>query len=153
MINLIITPRTFETFVKHVKDHPHSVCILSTKTYALTSANLKQKNIDLAKYFFIDTTGKEEHQNVLPIKQNDITSLSLTIQQSAQLFPKTTVIFDSFTSLTEQIPPEILGKFAEFITAQLSKADVDCDIIIDDKTPPEGLLETLKEIADNVRKA
>ena len=118
MIKLVITkPEKIEaSFTKEMKGCKGSVvAVLLTRPYSSFMPVIK-KSCNSRSCFFIDTLREEEASNLVYINPENLTGLSIAINQAQQsLGGKVTIIFDSINNLATRNSAAVLAKFVSFL--------------------------------------
>ena len=155
MIRLILTKpeNLHKGFMQSLKKSgKNSIVILSSKPYYLIKDQLK-KACTKKKCLFFDTLSQSSEEDVLYLPAENLTALSIAINQAQQSFSgKVTIIFDSITNLSIKNDVSILIKFFSFILYRTKDWDVDLVFVLSEEGIDEKLLSIIKQSADKVER-
>ncbi|VVB80279.1 Uncharacterised protein [uncultured archaeon] len=153
MIKLVLSrPEKLEkNFIESLKKSAdNTVLVLSSKPYDL----LKDDLVKVSKgrhFLFIDTIDKPSENGVIYLSGENLTSLSIAINQSQQSFTgKVTILFDSITNLAIRNNLDVLVKFFSFILYRSHEWDVDLVFVLPKGSTDEKLVALIKQSADKI---
>jgi KaiC/GvpD/RAD55 family RecA-like ATPase len=153
MLKLILTkPEKLEkSLVNVIKSASKNVIsILSTRPYSSFHYAV-DKVCSKGNCFFIDTLSEPSAENAIYISSENLTSLSIAINQAQQSFKgKSTIVFDSLDNLAIRNPPGVLIKFFMFILTRARDWGADVVIISSKFSSDSQLLNTIKQSVDKV---
>ncbi len=154
MIKLILTkPENLnKNFIESIRKSGKDVIgVLCSKPYYLLKEQLKKVGAN-KKYLFLDTISPNTaEKNVFSMPGENLTALSIAINQSQQSFGgKVTILFDSITSLVIKNDPNTLIKFFSFIFSRVSDWKVDLVLIMPKEGVDGNLLSLITQSADKV---
>lgn len=155
MIKLVLSKseKLDSSFVDSIrKSGSNVIAVLSLKPYY----QLKQK-INPAcknkKCLFFDTISKPLDSEVIYLPGENLTALSIAINQAQQSFNgKVTVLFDSITSLSIKNDVSTLIKFFSFLFYKSRDWNSDLVLVLPNEGVDESLLSIIKQSADKIQK-
>jgi hypothetical protein len=155
MIKLLITPpnKANDLFLSTVKaSKMNTLCVLSSKSLILLGTKMKNACAG-KKCFFIDTINEAEKTDTIHIAPENLTALSIAINQAQQSFSdKPTIVFDSISGLAVRNDPKVLIKFLLFLIKKSSEWGSNITFILPEKTMPEDFVAVLSSSVDKVEK-
>lgn len=156
MIKLILTKpehlsKSFLDTLK--KSGKNTIAILSSKPFYLVKEQVTKACIGKQCLFF-DTLAKTNEENVVFLPGENLTALSIAINQAQQSFSggKVTVIFDSITNLLIKNDINTLIKFFSFILSRTEDWHLDLIFVLPEEGLDAKLLSIIKQSADKVEK-
>lgn len=155
MIKLILTkPEHLDKgFMESLKKSgKNSIVVLSSKPYSLIKDKLdgacKGK-----KCLFFDTVSDSKSDNVVYLPAENLTALSIAINQAQQSFDgKVALIFDSITNLSIKNDISILIKFFSFMLSRTREWNIDLVFVLSEEGIDEKILSIIKQSADKVER-
>jgi len=137
------------------------IYITTNKPYNYVENLLRKEGVKTKEILFIDCISKTV--NSVPEKEPDnclflespeqITSLSMTINQAIKLIPgDKVVLFDSLNVLLIYNSEQTIGKFSNFIINRLRTKDVDAILIALDSDMDKKIIKTVESFVDEVIK-
>jgi len=141
----------FLSVIKKLKKRS-GVCVLLSKPYSAVEKKLTQA-VDPKKVFFIDTANNlSQGDNVVSLPIEDLTGLSLAIDQAFQVLPRENpfLVFDAFSLFTLHNDPKTVAKFALFLIKTMRARSVETIIVRGSEGMNPELQSVLEQAADKV---
>lgn len=154
MIKLILTKPEHlnKNYIEAIKKSGEDVIsVLCLKPYYLLKEQLKKAGAN-KEYLFLDTVSPNTaEKNVLSLPAENLTALSIAINQAQQSFGgKVTIVFDSITSLLIKNDPNTLIKFFSFIFSRAADWKVDLVLVMPKEGVDSNILSLITQSADKV---
>jgi hypothetical protein len=155
MIKLVLTKsEKMETsFVAEVKSsRGNIVAVLGTRPYS-SFKPLMKATCTKRSCFFIDTLMDQEGDNLVYVNPENLTGLSIAINQAQQAIGgKVTIIFDSVNNLALRNNLGTLSKFFAFILNKSADWNAEITILGSESPKVSEILDLIKQRADKVVK-
>jgi hypothetical protein len=134
------------------KSGKNIISILSSKPYYSIKQQLEKSCLN-KKCLFLDTVAESQGEDVIYLPAENLTALSIAINQAQQPFNgKVTIIFDSITNLSIKNDLSTLIKFFVFILSRVRDWGIDLVIITPSEGLDEKLISIIKQSADKIEK-
>jgi archaellum biogenesis ATPase FlaH len=155
MIKLLLTKpdHLSKAFLSTVKSSgKNNILVLASKPYYLIKSEVN-KACSGKECLFLDTVAKSDDESVVYLPAENLTALSIAINQAQQSFSgKVTVIFDSITNLFIKNDISTLTKFFSFILSRSQDWKIDLVFVVPEEGMDEKLLSIIKQSADKVER-
>lgn len=156
MIKLLLTKpdKLSKAFLSTVKGSgKNNILVLASKPYYLIKSEVN-KACSGKECLFLDTVAKSDSEEVVYLPAENLTALSIAINQAQQSFAggKVTVIFDSITNLFIKNDISTLIKFFSFILSRSQDWKIDLVFVLPEEGMDEKLLSIIKQSADKVER-
>ncbi len=155
MIKLVLTKseKVESSFVAEIRSTKGNViAVLGTRPYSsfrpLVKTTCTNRNC-----FFIDTLMDQEDKNLIYVNPENLTGLSIAINQAQQTMGgKVTIIFDSVNNLAFRNGVGTLSKFFSFIFSKSLDWKAEIVIVGSENPKVSEILDLIKQRADKVVK-
>jgi len=128
------------------------ISVLSSKPYSI----VKEKTNKICKSkqcLFLDTVADSNYKDVVYLPAENLTSISIAINQAQQSFKgKATIVFDTITNLAIKNDSSILIKFFSFILSRSHEWSADLIFILPNEGVDENLMSLIKQSSDKIEK-
>lgn len=155
MIKLVLSKpeNSFKDFTNAVKGvKSNALIILASKPYSFVKNNAKTI-CSSKKCLFLDAVAQSSQENVVSISAENLTALSIAINQAQQSFDgKVTIVFDSVTNLSIKNDEGTLIKFFSFILSRSRDWNTDLVFVLPREGVDERLMSIIKQSSDRIEK-